>query len=54
RQLLGALPPEDRQILHLRFWRGFTIAEIAAELGISYSAAAMRIVRLLGKLRQAM
>ncbi|HEX7678858.1 MAG TPA: sigma-70 family RNA polymerase sigma factor [Thermoanaerobaculia bacterium] len=54
RQLLSALAPDDRQLLHLRFWRGLTIAEIAAELGISYSAAAMRIVRLLGKLRRAM
>ena len=43
--LLRNLPARDRQMLHLRFFKGMTQSEIAAELGISQ----MHVSRLLAK-----
>jgi RNA polymerase sigma-B factor len=43
--LLRQLPPRERRMLHLRFFRGLTQSEIADELGISQ----MHVSRLLGK-----
>lgn len=57
---LGALQPVwqtarpvDRQLLSLTAIEGFTIAEAATALGISESAAKMRLSRLKSKLRSA-
>jgi len=45
--------PVDRQLLSLTVIEGFTIAEAATALGISESAAKMRLSRLKSKLRSA-
>jgi RNA polymerase sigma factor (sigma-70 family) len=49
---LRLLSPQERSLIKMRFWRSLTIGEIAAELGISYSAAAVRLFRLLRRLRE--
>jgi RNA polymerase sigma factor (sigma-70 family) len=49
-----SLTAEDRLLLKLRFWQERSISGIARTLGISYSAAAVRIFRLLNKLREEM
>jgi RNA polymerase sigma-B factor len=43
--LLRGLPPRERRMLHLRFFKGLTQSEIAEELGISQ----MHVSRLLAK-----
>jgi RNA polymerase sigma-B factor len=43
--LLRQLPPRERRMLHLRFFKGMTQSEIAEELGISQ----MHVSRLLAK-----
>jgi RNA polymerase sigma-B factor len=43
--LIRTLPSRDRRMLHLRFFKGMTQSEIAAELGISQ----MHVSRLLAK-----
>ena len=43
--LLHQLPPRERRMLYLRFFKGLTQSEIADELGISQ----MHVSRLLGK-----
>jgi RNA polymerase sigma-B factor len=43
--LLRQLPPRERHMLHLRFFKGMTQSEIAQELGISQ----MHVSRLLAK-----
>ena len=43
--LLQELPPRERRMLHLRFFKGMTQSEIAEELGISQ----MHVSRLLAK-----
>lgn len=48
---LALLSEEDRELLRMRFWRNLSIAEIAAETGLSYSATAVRLFRLLHRLR---
>jgi RNA polymerase sigma factor (sigma-70 family) len=51
RQAVAALSDAERELIDLKFWRLKTIGEIAGTLGISYEAAAVRIFRLLKKLR---
>ena len=51
RGLLDALPPEDRELLRLRFGLDWTVVQIAERLGIRVSTAASRIQRLLDRLR---
>ncbi len=48
---LESLHAEDRKLLEMRFWRNMTIADIARETGVTYSAAAVRLFRILYKLR---
>ena len=43
--LLAALPPRERRIVYLRFFRGMTQAEIASDVGISQ----MHVSRLLSR-----
>ena len=51
--LLGALAPEDRELLALRFVQGLSFSEIADSLACSVEAAKKRGQRALARLRQA-
>lgn len=53
-EALRWLSPEERNLLRMRFWRGLTIAEIAAVSNTTYSATAVRLFRILRKLRERM
>ena len=46
-EALRWLSPEERNLLRMRFWRGLTIAEIAAVSNTTYSATAVRLFRIL-------
>lgn len=48
---LESLHPEDRKLLEMRFWRNMSIADIARETGVTYSNTAVRLFRILYKLR---
>lgn len=49
--LLAELSEDEWELIRLRFWEDRTIRDVAEELGISYSAAGVRLFRLLHKLR---
>ena len=49
---LQTLPTDSREALLLRFHEGLSVSEVASALGLSLSAAKMRIHRGLQKLRQ--
>ena len=49
---LQTLPVDYREALLLRFHEGLSVSEVASALGLSLSAAKMRIHRGLLKLRQ--
>ena len=51
-QALQALTGEERALLEMRFWQDMSIGEISTRLGISYSAAAVRVFRTLKRLRE--
>lgn len=51
RKALLALSPEERSLLRMRFWRGMSIAQIAEASNSMYSATAVRLFRVLHKLR---
>lgn len=51
-QIYEGLSPAERQLVELRFWDDFSVQEIADRLGITYSAAAVRLSRLLRRLRR--
>jgi len=51
-EILRELSPDERRLLNMRFWLDMSLLEIAKELGISYSAAAVRSFRALKKTRQ--
>ena len=48
---LGALPPDQRAVVHLKLWAGLTFEEIAAALEIPPNTAASRYRYGLDKLR---
>ena len=50
--LLEALPPREKRILVLRFFRGMTQSQIAAELGISQMHVSRLLARTLTQLRE--
>jgi RNA polymerase sigma-B factor len=50
--LLAALPPRERQILLLRFFRNMTQSEIATEIGISQMHVSRLLARTLTLLRE--
>jgi RNA polymerase sigma-70 factor (ECF subfamily) len=50
-QALGELPPEQRAVVHLKLWEGFTFEQIAAALDLSPNTAASRYRYGLDKLR---
>jgi len=49
--LLEALPPREKKILLLRFFRGMTQSQIAAEIGVSQMHVSRLLSRTLEKLR---
>ena len=49
--LLRKLSARDRQMLHLRFFKGMTQSEIASELGISQMHVSRLLAKTLGTLR---
>ena len=49
--MLQRLPAEDRLMLHMRFWEGMTVAEIARGLGLAQKPLYRRMDRALGNLR---
>ncbi len=51
RAILDEMPDSDRLLLTLRFWENLTIAEIALRLEMPYSTVAVRMFRLLRRLR---
>ncbi len=52
RPLLAALPPRERTILVLRFFRGMTQSQIAAQVGISQMHVSRLLARTLAQLRE--
>ena len=50
-EALRQLSEEEQELIRLRFWERRPFQEIADELGLTYSAAAVRLFRLLKKLR---
>ena len=49
--VLDGLSDSDRLLLTLRFWEELSIAEIAERFGMPYSSVAVRMFRLLRRLR---
>jgi RNA polymerase sigma-B factor len=54
RVLLDELPPRDRRILALRFFRGWTQAEIAGDIGVTQMQVSRLITKVLARLRAGM
>jgi RNA polymerase sigma-B factor len=52
RPLIEALPPREKQILLLRFFRQMTQSQIAAEIGISQMHVSRLLTRTLAELRE--
>jgi len=52
--LLEALPPREKRILLLRFFRNKTQAEIAAEIGVSQMHVSRLLTRTLDQLRESL
>lgn len=50
-EALGALPPEQRAVAHLKLWEGLTFAEIAEALDIPANTAASRYRYAIDKLQ---
>lgn len=46
------LSPAEQRLVALRFWDDLSVQEIADRLGITYSAAAVRLSRLIRRLRK--
>ncbi|HVV01110.1 MAG TPA: sigma-70 family RNA polymerase sigma factor [Verrucomicrobiae bacterium] len=51
-EALGTLPPEQREVVHLKLWEEFTFEQIGLALGISQNTAASRYRYGLDKLRE--
>jgi RNA polymerase sigma factor (sigma-70 family) len=54
KRVLKSLDDDERELLHMRFWRNMSFQEIAEALRISYSAAAVRMFRLLKRTEKLM
>jgi RNA polymerase sigma-70 factor (ECF subfamily) len=52
--ILAELADSEQLLLRLRFWDNLSIAEIAARLDVPYSTVAVRMFRLLRRLRSRM
>lgn len=51
REALAHLSPDERALLRMRFWRDLSIRQISEKTGLSYSATAVRLFRILQRLR---
>jgi RNA polymerase sigma-B factor len=51
RPLLASLPPRDRRILALRFYRGWTQSQIAEDIGVTQMQVSRLITQALKRLR---
>ena len=51
--LLAALPERDRHILSLRFYRGWTQRQIAADIGVTQMQVSRLLGQALNRLREA-
>jgi RNA polymerase sigma factor (sigma-70 family) len=51
RDLVAGLNTEDIELLRLRFWEDMSMAEMARRLDVPYSTVAVRMFRLLRRLR---
>jgi RNA polymerase sigma factor (sigma-70 family) len=49
--IYASLDADDRLLLRLRFWEDLGLDAIAEQLGVSYGTAAVRLSRLLARLR---
>jgi RNA polymerase sigma-B factor len=54
RVLLDELPPRDRRILALRFFRGWTQAQIAGDIGVTQMQVSRLITKVLARLKAGM
>ncbi|HEX5535449.1 MAG TPA: SigB/SigF/SigG family RNA polymerase sigma factor [Actinomycetales bacterium] len=50
--LLAQLPPRDRHILSLRFYRGWTQSEIAEDIGVTQMQVSRLLTKALSRLRE--
>ena len=50
KRAVAGLDPEDRLIVKMRFFEGFTIADVARQLGVAQKPLYVRIQRILGTL----
>lgn len=50
--LLARLPPRDRHILSLRFYRGWTQSEIAEDIGVTQMQVSRLLTKALSRLRE--
>ncbi|HXL22347.1 MAG TPA: sigma-70 family RNA polymerase sigma factor [Candidatus Dormibacteraeota bacterium] len=50
-QVLAKLSADDRYLVKLRFWKKLGIQEIADRTGLSYTAAAVRLFRIMRKMK---
>lgn len=51
-EAISALPPAQREAILLRYWAGYSVAEIAATTGTSAGAISMRLTRARTALHQ--
>jgi RNA polymerase sigma-70 factor (ECF subfamily) len=54
REALGTLPPDQRRVLEMAYFQGYTQAAIAVELGIPLGTVKTRTLAALRKLRRAL
>src|SRR5207248_9691348 len=52
REALGTLPPDQRQVLEMAYFQGYTQARIAQELGIPVGTVKTRTLAAMRKLRK--
>jgi RNA polymerase sigma factor (sigma-70 family) len=50
--VIAQLSTDDRYLIRLHFWRKMSIQQIADRIGLSYSATATRLFRILRRMRQ--
>jgi DNA-directed RNA polymerase specialized sigma24 family protein len=51
---LARLPEGERRLLTQKIWDGRSLGELAAACGLRYATMAVRLTRILGKLRRLM
>lgn len=49
---LYSLPPQDRAVIHLHYYEGWSTAEVARILGLSENAVRSRLFRARGRLKK--